>query len=97
MTGGEIAGGLSRALKQTLCKQVTHGLHHRIWRLAGQEMAGDWNHTPLVARGEVAGMVFRLFWWSNTIAGTVQNDRRHRDWRLFSKSPLEVKRPNVEL
>src|SRR5262249_22987695 len=81
--------GLNRALKQTLSKQVTYRLNHGTRRLARQEMAGDGNHTPLVACGEVTGMPFRQFRRPNPIAGTVQHDRWHGDRRLFSKALLQ--------
>src|SRR3954462_7039567 len=89
MTGGGIAGGRDRTLKQTLCKQVAHCLNDGVRRLARQEMAGDRDQTPFVACGEVAGMALRLFRRSNPIAGSMQHDRGHGDWRLFGKALLK--------
>src|SRR5262249_50089932 len=74
---------------QGLAEQIAHRRDDRIRRLARQEMAGDRDHTPLVARGEVLRVALRLSRRPTAVAVAMQYDCRRGDLRPFGQPLLQ--------
>src|SRR5260370_1094014 len=77
------------ALGSILGDQLAHSPDHRRRCLLRYIVADHRDHPAQIAAGEEARMRCRFLERMDAVAGAVQHDRRHRDWRLRGEALLD--------